>query len=242
MTNQFPKIESAGLNAWLIRLFAEISDTNIAPIMSLAQKCKCVFNTALIDLTPSYTTLLVEFDVLQITPNQAHLKLQTILTELSLTESAPPTSSMTGPIKELPVWYDTRVGPDLMHVAYEKSISCEQLIELHSNTIYTVFALGFAPGFAFMGSLAAHLEVPRKTTPRQQVYPGSVAIAGRQTAAYPTYSPGGWNIIGRTPITLFDRNRKHMSYFQIGDRVQMVPIDQHSFLNLGGNPTPQKDR
>ena len=231
-----PRIESAGLNGWLVRLFAGIDDANLAPIMALAQQCETVFGPALIDLTPSYTTLLVEFDLLQMSPAQALFKLQSMLDE-----SVQAPNTIAGPLKELPVWYEPSVGPDLIHVASNNGLSIEQVIELHTATIYQVFALGFAPGFAFMGSVDARLNAPRLATPRPRVAAGSVAVAGRQTAAYPTLSPGGWNLLGRTPVTLFDRQRAQMSYFQVGDRVQMVAINQQEFLRLGGDPTPQED-
>lgn len=231
-----PRIENAGLNAWLVRLFEHIDDTNLAPIMSLARQCEKAFGCALIDLTPSYTTLLVEFDLLWITPAQALLKLQGLLAELGQSEAI-----AEGPLKQLPVWYEPSVGPDLLRLATSNSLSVEQLIELHTATIYKVFALGFAPGFAFMGSVDARLDAPRLATPRPRVYAGSVAVAGRQTSAYPAQSPGGWNLLGRTPVTLFDRNREQMSYFQVGDRVQIVPVDKHEFLRLGGDPTPQEN-
>src|SRR5690554_3680571 len=231
-----PRIESAGLNGWLVRLFEDIDDANLAPIMALSQHCEAAFGPALIDLTPSYTTLLVEFDLLQISPAQALLKLQSVLDKLAQTSS-----SITGPLKELPVWYEPSVGPDLIRIANNNDLSVEQVIELHTATTYQVFALGFAPGFAFMGSVDARLSAPRLETPRPRVAAGSVAITGRQTSAYPTQSPGGWNLLGRTPMTLFDRNREQMSYFQVGDRVQMVAITKQEFLQLGGDPTPQDE-
>ncbi|HZJ95751.1 MAG TPA: allophanate hydrolase subunit 1 [Thiopseudomonas sp.] len=231
-----PRIENAGLNAWLVRLFEAIDDANLAAIMALSQHCAVAFGAALVDLTPSYTTLLVEFDITQLSPAQAHCKLRGLLAELAQT---PPMAA--GPLKELPVWYAPSVGPDLARVAQQSGFCVEQVIELHCATIYKVFALGFAPGFAFMGSVDSRLATPRLTTPRPRVSAGSVALAGRQTSAYPAQSPGGWNLLGRTPVVLFDRNREPMSYFQVGDRVQLVPVTQQEFLRLGGDPTPQED-
>ncbi|QEY58048.1 5-oxoprolinase subunit PxpB [Pseudomonas sp. C27(2019)] len=231
-----PRIENAGISAWLVRLFEQIDDANLTPIMALARQSEHAFGAALIDLTPSYTTLLVEFDLLQMTPAQALLKLQGLLAEFGQSEAIE-----EGPLKQLPVWYEASVGPDLLHLATRNNLSVEQLIEWHTATIYKVFALGFAPGFAFMGSVDARLDAPRLATPRSRVYAGSVAVAGRQTSAYPAQSPGGWNLLGRTPLTLFDRSREQMSYFQVGDRVQMLPITKQEFLRLGGDPTPQED-
>jgi len=234
--NAYPRIENAGISAWLVRLFDRIDENNLAAVMALCRKCEEAFGSALVDLVPSYTTLLVHYDPRLLGPEQARLKLLGLLAQLS-----PAEASNTGALKELPVWYEPTVGPDLLRLAETKALSVEELIELHAGTVYQVFALGFAPGFAFMGSVDARLEAPRLATPRPKVYAGSVAIAGRQTSAYPSHSPGGWNLLGRTPVVLFDHTRNQMSYLQVGDRVQMVPVSKQEFLRLGGDSTPQED-
>ncbi|SOB77935.1 sensor histidine kinase inhibitor, KipI family [Marinobacter sp. LV10R510-11A] len=234
--NAYPRIENAGISAWLVRLFDRIDENNLASVMALCRKCEEAFGSALVDLVPSYTTLLVHYDPRLLQPEQARLKLQGLLVELS-----PAEASNTGPLRELPVWYEPTVGPDLSRLAEKNALSVEELVELHAGTVYQVFALGFAPGFAFMGSVDPRLEAPRLATPRPKVYAGSVAIAGRQTSAYPSQSPGGWNLLGRTPVVLFDHTRNQMSYLQVGDRVQMVPVSKQEFLRLGGDSTPQED-
>lgn len=234
--NPWPRIENAGISAWLVRLFDRIDEDNLAPVMALSRKCEEAFGPALVDLVPSYTTLLVQYDPELLRPEYARLKLQGLLAELS-----PAETNRAGPLKDLPVWYDSMVGPDLAHLAEKNALSVDELIDLHAGTTYQVFALGFAPGFGFMGSVDPRIDAPRLATPRQKVQAGSVAIAGRQTAAYPAQSPGGWNLIGRTPLVLFDLCREQMSYLQVGDQVQMVPIDKQEFLRLGGDPTPQED-
>lgn len=228
-----PRIENAGLGGWLVRLFDAIDDANLPWLLALSDRCKTAFGAALVDLVPSYTTLLVQYDPLAIAPEQARRRLMSMLADL-----APRDSAALGAEKELPVWYDPSVGPDLPRLAEERSLGLEQVIELHSMTSYRVFALGFAPGFAFMGSLDPRLEAPRLSSPRPRVPRGSVAIAGRQTSAYPAVSPGGWNLLGRTPLALFDRHRAGMSYLQVGDRVRMVPVSRAEFLRLGGDATP----
>ncbi|MCY1446834.1 putative protein YbgJ [compost metagenome] len=112
------------------------------------------------------------------------------------------------------------------------------IVRRHSEREYQVFALGFAPGFAFMGLVEEALAAPRLATPRKRVAAGSVGIAERQTAAYPAVSPGGWNLIGRTPSKLFDRARDGYSLLQPGDRVRFVAVDRATFINLGGDDTP----
>lgn len=238
--NAFPRIENAGVSAWLVRLFDRIDENNLASVMVLCRKCEDAFGSALVDLVPSYTTLLVQYDPRLLHPEEARLKLQKLLAELSRGEVNGEVGE-AGPFKELPVWYAPTVGPDLLRLADKNALSVEELIELHTGTVYQVFALGFAPGFAFMGSVDPRLEAPRLATPRPNVHAGSVAVAGRQTSAYPLQSPGGWNLLGRTPIVLFDRSRAQMSYLQVGDRVKMVPIGEQEFLKMGGDPTPQED-
>ena len=112
------------------------------------------------------------------------------------------------------------------------------MIRRHSAHEYQVFALGFAPGFAFMGLVDEILATPRLSTPRKRVAAGSVGIAERQTAAYPVVSPGGWNLIGRTPAKLFDRERDGYSLMQPGDTVRFESVSHAEFINLGGDDTP----
>jgi KipI family sensor histidine kinase inhibitor len=138
----------------------------------------------------------------------------------------------------LPVWYDLSVGPELSLLAERSGLAVAEVIRRHSGREYQVFALGFAPGFAFMGLVEEILAAPRLSTPRKKVAAGSVGIAERQTAAYPVVSPGGWNLIGRTPAKLFDRNRDGYSLMQPGDTVRFEAVSHAEFINLGGDDTP----
>jgi KipI family sensor histidine kinase inhibitor len=137
----------------------------------------------------------------------------------------------------LPVWYDLSVGPELTLLSRRSGLPVDEVIRRHSQREYQVFALGFAPGFAFMGLVEEVLAAPRIKTPRKRVAAGSVGIAERQTAAYPLASPGGWNILGRTPATLFDRDIDGYSLMQPGDTVRFEPVDHAEFIRLGGDDT-----
>ena len=234
--NGCPRIENAGVGAWLVRLFDAIEDRNLPWIMALSRRCESAFGAALVDLVPSYTTLLVQYDPVCMQPEQARERLIALLADLE-----PEDMETNEPVKELPVWYDPSVGPELPSVASDKHMTVAELIDRHTAPVYRVFALGFAPGFGFMGSVDPKLETARLASPRKRVYPGSVAIAGTQTSAYPTMSPGGWNLIGRTPTVLFDRNRVPMSFLQVGDRVRMMPVSREEFIRLGGDPSPQEE-
>lgn len=228
-----PRIESAGLDGWMVRLFERIDEENLAWLGALARRCEAEFGAMLVDLVPSYTTLLVVFDPLRLSPASARQRLAALLADLE-----PETAATGGEVRELPTWYDPSVGPDLERVARHAGMSVEAVIDCHAGREYRVFALGFAPGFAFMGLLDERLEVPRLDTPRQKVPVNSVAIAGRQTAAYPAVSPGGWNLLGRTAARLFDRDREGFSLLKVGDRVRFVPVDRATFERQGGDATP----
>lgn len=232
-----PRLESAGLDGWLVRLFDDIDEANLAWIEALMGACEENFGAALIDLVPSYTTLLVCFDPLRMDGGEARRRLLTLLAELRPREG----DAESAPLKTLPVWYDESVGPELKRLAAGFAGDIAAVIHAHTQAEYRVFALGFAPGFAFMGGLPASLEAPRLATPRRRVPAGSVAVAGRQTAAYPTVSPGGWNLLGRTPMALFDRHRQGHSLLVVGDRVRFEAVDRETFIELGGDPTPMEE-
>lgn len=225
-----PRLEPAGLDGWMVRLFDAIDEGNMPWLTALVRECESVFGDRLVDLVPSYTTLLVIFDPLRCSPGEARRRLVELLPRLQ-----PDAEAADAPVKELPVWYDASVGPELSRLAELAGMSLEEVVACHSEGSYRVFALGFAPGFAFMGSVDPRIEAPRLESPRRRVPAGSVAVAGRQTAAYPMVTPGGWNLIGRTPAVLFDRDREGFSLFQVGDRVRFVPIDRAEFARLGGD-------
>lgn len=182
-------------------------------------------------LTPSYTSLLLEYDLLQTDHQSLLARLETLLVDWL----PPPSTLQDAPLVQLPVFYDPQVGPDLQRVASACNLSIDEVIQLHSSLDYEVCALGFAPGFAYLSLTPPVLSMPRLGQPRAVVPAGSVALADRQTAVYPQDTPGGWNLLGRTPLQLFDRLRAQPSLLQPGQRVQFVPIDQAEFLRLGGS-------
>lgn len=225
-----PRLESAGMDGWLVRLFDTIDEANMPWILALVRDCEAALGDALVDLVPSYTTLLVVFDVQRLTHAQARATLQKALSSLK------PDEQLTEPkAHELPTWYASAVGPELVRLADQAGMSVDDAVECYSSMTYQVYALGFAPGFAFMGSVDERLALPRLETPRHRVPAGSVGITGRQTAAYPMSSPGGWNLIGRTAAALFDRQREGFSLLRVGDRVRFVPVSQEEFIRLGGS-------
>lgn len=231
--SQKPVLESAGLDGWIVRLFETIDEGNLPWLSALSHRCEQAFGGALIDLVPSYTTLLVVFDPITLSSSEARAMLCQVLVDLE-----PDSGGQDGQVHELPTWYDISVGPDLPRVAEHTGMAVTDVIEVHSQRTYRVFALGFAPGFAFKGLIDPRLECPRLDSPRKRVPAGSVALAGRQTAAYPTETPGGWNLLGRTSARLFDREREGFSLLRVGDQVRFVSVSRETFEREGGSSKP----
>ncbi|AZF41627.1 Allophanate hydrolase 2 subunit 1 [Pseudomonas sp. R1-43-08] len=227
-----PRIEVVAIDCLMVRLFDEIAETNMPWMLAATQRLRSGFGGALVDLVPSYTTLMVHYDLATLAPAEARALIDQALTDLQ------PQAQGGGRCHVLPVWYDLSVGPELTLIAQRSGLAVAEVIRRHSTHLYQVFALGFAPGFAFMGLVDEVLATPRLSTPRKRVTAGSVGIAERQTAAYPVVSPGGWNLIGRTPAKLFDRERDGYSLMQPGDTVRFEAVSHAEFVNLGGDDTP----
>ncbi len=134
-------------------------------------------------------------------------------------------------VVEIPVCYGGDLGPDLDDVAGQHSMSADDVVRVHSTGDYLVYMVGFMPGFAYLGGLAPELVTPRRSSPRTAVPAGTVGIGGQQTGVYPLVSPGGWNLIGRTPLRIFDVSREKASLLEAGDRVRFVPISRKDFDN-----------
>jgi len=187
------------------------------------------------NLHPAYCSLLVKFDALQTSHEAMEAALRTYIARL---EDFP----LPNPRKiEIPVCYGDECSPDLEEIAKLRRITPEEAIDLHTSATYTVYFLGFAPGFAYLGDLPEALAIPRLDTPRRKVPAGSVAIAGRQTAVYPFSTPGGWRLIGRTPIAMFrpelarqtqPKALHDMSLLSIGDHVRFTRISREQFAAL----------
>jgi KipI family sensor histidine kinase inhibitor len=170
------------------------------------------------NLHPAYCSMLIVFDPVR----QEHESLERILAgyigRLDTVSLADPRTV------EVPVCYGGEHGPDLNEVASLHGISRERVVELHTSATYVVYFLGFVPGFAYLGGLPQELATPRLEVPRKQVPAGSVAIGGSHTGIYPLVTPGGWRLIGKTPLQIFDANRPEMSILRMGDHVRFQPI------------------
>jgi len=175
------------------------------------------------NLQPAYCSLQVIFDAGQVD----HAEVQAALRDC---ERRAKEVVMPEPRRiEIPVCYGGEFGPDLRDVAVAHGLTAERVIELHSSQIYHAYFLGFAPGFAYLGDVPEQIALGRLETPRKRVVAGSVAIAGRQTGVYPFATPGGWRLIGRTPLQIFCAERKPMELIVVGDEVRFVSITPEGF-------------
>lgn len=182
----------------------------------------------LVALVPAYATVTAYYDLTRIGSFEAFCR--------DLQERAGrsvPRAAAKGRLITIPVCYGGEYGPDLMTVARHAGLAGREVAELHAAETYVVGAIGFAPGFPYLAGLPAKLHTPRRATPRAAVPAGSVAIGGAQTGVYPLVSPGGWNLIGRTPLVLFDPAAADPAHLRVGDRVRFRAITTEEFATWG---------
>jgi KipI family sensor histidine kinase inhibitor len=178
------------------------------------------------NLHPAYCSLLISFDGVKLQHDELEATVRSYLQRLGKVALPEPRQV------EIPVCYGAEYGPDLLDVSAMHNITPAQAVELHSSATYVVYFLGFVPGFAYLGELPEALRTARLPTPRRAVPAGSVGIAGSQTGVYPFPTPGGWRLLGRTPIRMFRPDQNTLSVVSIGDRVRFVPISREQFAAL----------
>lgn len=179
-----------------------------------------------VEVIPTYRSLLISYDPGLITPPGIDRLLADLEGRLADIEIPPPRTV------DIPVCYGGELGPDLDFVAEHAGLSPDEVIELHAAPAYQIYMIGFTPGFPFLGGLDERLATPRLATPRKKVPAGSVGIANNQTGMYPVQSPGGWQLIGRTPLKLFDPDRAEPFLYRAGDLIKYRPIPLEEYKNL----------
>ena len=193
----------------------------------LATRVKERTVSGVLDVVAAYASFLIVYDPEQITPGQ----LQT--TVLECWGQTDPDQKETGKTVDIPVCYSETFGPDLPTVAGYNNLSREDVVRLHTAGLYPIYMIGFAPGFPYLGGLDPKLHTPRMDTPRTRVEAGSVGIANNQTGIYPISSPGGWQIIGRTPLRLFTpEHADPVPLYHPGDRLRFYPISEETFHRM----------
>ena len=210
----------------LVELADRIDPAVVERVMALTAAIDAARLPGLVDVVPSYRTILLAFDP-ELTDGAT---LSAVVRELA--NRSPVQRVAPGREVTIPVVYGGELGPDLADVATHTGLAPEAVCERHAAVAYRVACMGFAPGFGFLVGLPTELTTPRRTTPRTRVPAGSVAIGGAQTGVYPAELPGGWNVIGRTPVTLFDAARPEPFLLGPGDSVRFRPIGLDEYESL----------
>jgi len=230
------EIVPLGDSALIVRVreqFDEAPEETLNEVLRTVQQLRSAAIPGVIELAPAYTSVAVFFDPVDVAKASgtasdifdwlaARIGAATVPKRRGSRRSAPRTV-------EIPVCYDPEFAPDLDEVAQHAQISAKEVVELHSAADYRVACIGFVPGFPFMSGLPKKVATPRRDTPRKEIPSGSVGIGGAQTGIYPLRSPGGWNLIGRTPFKLFDPTKNPPSLLQAGDRVRFRAITREEF-------------
>ena len=232
-------IEPLGDSALIVRVvdeFARDSEASLSAVLETFRSLEAASIPGVIELAPAYTTVAVFFDPTQVAPDETgqppfdwlRSEIESVLKTRS-TRSANQESKSESTAIEVPVCYEGEFASDLAEVARHAGLSEDEVVRRHSSASYRVHCVGFTPGFPFLGGLPSELATPRRATPRKEIPAGAVAIGGTQTGIYPRKSPGGWNLIGRTPLRLFDVLRNPPALFQAGDHVRFQKISREEF-------------
>ncbi|MBF1764622.1 MAG: 5-oxoprolinase subunit PxpB [Veillonella sp.] len=222
-----PTISPVGDRAISIDFGQVIDPTINRHIRQTIERIKALQLDGIIELVPTYCALLVEYDAML----YSYSEICNII-EPTLDEGMTNTTNELVTVVEVPTVYGGEFGPDLSFVASHNHLSEDEVISIHSGTDYLVYMLGFIPGFTYLGGMDPRIATPRLSSPRTLIPAGSVGIAGEQTGTYPSDSPGGWQIIGRTPVTMYDMSKAQAALLKAGDYVRYVPIDESEFHRI----------
>lgn len=231
-----PTISPVGDRAISIDFGQVIDPTINRHIRQTIERIKELQLDGIIELVPTYCALLVEYDAML----YSYSEICNII-EPTFEEGMANTTNELVTVVEVPTVYGGEFGPDLSFVASHNHLSEDEVISIHSGTDYLVYMLGFIPGFTYLGGMNLRIATPRLSSPRTLIPAGSVGIAGEQTGTYPSDSPGGWQIIGRTPVTMYDMSKAQAALLNAGDYVRYVPIDEsefHRIKSLGSDYVP----
>jgi len=221
LTIDFGNIISEDINKKVLRLF---------------QHLKTIDDHSIIDLVPAYSSLTVYYDVASFQhPDKTAFELMADILEELFSKSSDIHEEESNYF-EIPVCYSKKFALDIDYIAEQNQLSSEEIIHIHTSKTYKVYMLGFLPGFTYMGEVDHRISITRKTAP-VKLFPGAVGIAGRQTGIYPLESPGGWQIIGRTPVKVFKKEDENPVLFHPGDEVKFYSITEDEFKNYQARRT-----
>jgi inhibitor of KinA len=225
------KLDPLGDTAVVATLGSGIDPGTLESVLTLAGAISSARRTGITDVVPAYATLTAFYDAAQFaeSPGDAYAAVCRFIESCAKAGTLPP--AFAPRTVEIPVCYGGEHGPDLGDVAAHCGMDSSEVISLHAGADYLVHAIGFTPGFPYLGGLPDQIRIPRRDTPRSHVPSGSVAIGGSQTGVYPMDSPGGWRIIGRTPLALFRPREEPASLLRPGDRVRFTVIPAPGFAS-----------
>ena len=223
-----PRIRLSGDRAILVEYGDAIDPAVNERVRAMAALLKRSRPEGVEAVIPAYRNLSILYDPLVTSPDQILPRLRAL--EARLLEIEIPTPR----IVEIPVLYGGEYGPDIGFVAEHSGLSVEEVIAIHAGTVYPIYMIGFTPGFCYLGGLDTRIHTPRRKTPRTLLPAGSVGIAEAQTGIYPVDSPGGWQIIGRTPLRLFVPERENPFLYDAGDRIRFEPVSDAEFHRIRG--------
>lgn len=221
-----PRYRIAGDRGLLVEYGDQIDLTINRKVRSMVILLDQLKPAGIIEVIPTYRSLLILYDPLKTIPSSIQTDLEGLEARQSNIEIPSPK------LVEIPVCYGGEFGPDIGFVADFHHLTENEVIRIHSSVAYPIYMIGFTPGFPFLGGLSEKLHTPRLKTPRTHVPAGSVGIANNQTGVYPVASPGGWQLIGQTPLKLFDFAREDPFLYQIGDQIRFVSISMETYRQM----------
>ena len=231
--NKFYECSPLGDSVLILTFGEQINKETNGWVHQVVQALLATKLKAVIDLVPAYTTLTVYYDPSVVEVTECQLPYQALCQQIeTIVGDMDVVLHSQSRLIEIPVCYEGEFAPDIENVANHCCLTVDEVIERHSSAVYQVYFLGFAPGFPYLGGMDLQLSTPRLTKPRALTPAGSVGIAGEQTGVYPLATPGGWQIIGQTPLKLVDLSSANPVLLKAGDQVRFVPVSRVEFNDL----------
>lgn len=220
------RILTAGDSALLIEFGKEINPETNRKITAIVQLMREQHIEGIVDVIPAFCSLLINYDPRVLCYEELKERMENLLKIETKTETT------RKRIFEIPVCYGGEYGPDIDNIAEHAGLSVNEVIKIHSSKDYLIYMLGFLPGFTYLGGLDERIHTPRLASPRLTIRAGSVGIGGSQTGIYPLDSPGGWQLMGLTPVRTYDPERQTPILVEAGDYIRFIPIDEEEFLRI----------